>query len=108
MPDTNLNYIAGEWVAGASEIENRNPSDLSDLIGMFAQATPEQLDATLEQAQRAQAEWAAYGIERKYNVLMAIGTEMMSRAEELGTLLSREEGKPLAEGRGEVYRAGQF
>jgi len=33
---------------------------------------------------------------------------MMDRAEELGTLLSREEGKPLAEGKGEVYRAGQF
>ncbi|MFL4471811.1 aldehyde dehydrogenase family protein [Tateyamaria armeniaca] len=108
MHDTKLNYIAGEWVAGASEIENRNPSDLSDLIGMFAQASPDQLDATLEQALKAQAEWAAYGIERKYNVLMAIGTEMISRAEELGTLLSREEGKPLAEGKGEVYRAGQF
>jgi len=108
MNDTNLNYIAGEWVAGASEIENRNPSDLNDLIGMFAQASPDQLDATLEQAQRAQVEWAAYGIERKYNVLMAIGTEMMQRAEELGTLLAREEGKPLAEGKGEVYRAGQF
>ena len=33
---------------------------------------------------------------------------MMARAQELGTLLSREEGKPLAEGQGEVYRAGQF
>ncbi|MEO9648498.1 MAG: aldehyde dehydrogenase family protein [Roseobacter sp.] len=108
MPKPNLNYIAGQWVAGASEIENRNPSDLDDLIGMFAQATPDQLDATLDQAQRAQAEWAAYGLERKYNVLMAIGTEMMERAQELGTLLAREEGKPLAEGRGEVYRAGQF
>ena len=32
----------------------------------------------------------------------------MSRADELGRLLSREEGKPLAEGRGEVFRAGQF
>ncbi|MEO9896506.1 MAG: aldehyde dehydrogenase family protein [Paracoccaceae bacterium] len=108
MHSSNLNYIAGEWVAGGSEIENRNPSDLSDLVGMFAQATPGQLDATLDQAKHAQAEWAAYGIERKYNVLMAIGTEMMDRAEELGTLLSREEGKPFAEGKGEVYRAGQF
>lgn len=108
MHETKLNYIAGEWTAGVSEIENRNPSDLSDLVGMFAQASPDQLDATLDRAQQAQAEWAAYGIERKYNVLMAIGTEMMARAEELGTLLSREEGKPLAEGKGEVYRAGQF
>ena len=47
-------------------------------------------------------------MERKQTVLMSIGNEMMARAEELGTLLSREEGKPLAEGKGEVYRAGQF
>ena len=108
MTDTKLNHIAGEWVAGGSEIENRNPSDLTDLVGLFTQATPDQLDTALDAARTAQAEWAAYGLERKQAVLMAIGTEMMARAEELGTLLSREEGKPFAEGKGEVYRAGQF
>lgn len=102
------NLICGEWAAGEAEIENRNPSDLDDLIGLFAQASAEQLDATLDQARKAQAEWAHYGIERKQSVLMAVGNELMARAEELGTLLSREEGKPLAEGKGEVYRAGQF
>ncbi len=105
---THKNLIAGEWLAGDTEIENRNPSDVTDLIGMYAQATSDQLDATLARARTAQAEWAAYGLERKQAVLNAIGTEMMARAEELGTLLSREEGKPLAEGKGEVYRAGQF
>ncbi len=108
MSDTKLNLIAGEWAAGESEIENRNPSDLNDLVGIFAQASADQLDATLVQARAAQAEWAAYGLERKQAVLNAIGNEMMARAEELGTLLSREEGKPLAEGKGEVFRAGQF
>ena len=39
---------------------------------------------------------------------MAIGNELIARKDELGELLSREEGKPLAEGRGEVYRSGQF
>ncbi|WP_293575174.1 aldehyde dehydrogenase family protein [Phaeobacter sp.] len=108
MSDLGKNLIAGDWHAGDSEIENRNPSDLSDLVGRFAQATPDQLEATLDQARRAQAEWAAYGLERKQAVLMNIGNELMERAEELGRLLSREEGKPLAEGKGEVYRAGQF
>lgn len=108
MSDTKLNLIAGDWISGNAEVENRNPSDLSDLIGMFTQASEEQLQATLEQAQRAQAAWEGYGIERKQAVLMAIGTELIARSEELGTLLSREEGKPLAEGKGEVYRAGQF
>ncbi|MDU8927379.1 aldehyde dehydrogenase family protein [Alisedimentitalea sp. MJ-SS2] len=108
MSDTKLNFVAGEWVSGDSEIENRNPSDLSDLVGMFAQASSDQLDATLDQAHQAQREWAAYGMERKQAVLMNIGNELMARAEELGTLLAREEGKPFAEGKGEVYRAGQF
>lgn len=39
---------------------------------------------------------------------MAIGDELIARKEELGELLSREEGKPLAEGIGEVNRSGQF
>ncbi|WP_299355985.1 aldehyde dehydrogenase family protein [uncultured Shimia sp.] len=105
---TQLNLISGDWLAGESEIENRNPSDLSDLIGHFAQASSEQLEATLVQARVAQAEWATYGLERKQAVLNAIGNELMARSEELGTLLAREEGKPLAEGKGEVFRAGQF
>jgi len=108
MTELSRNFIAGQWVAGTGEVENRNPSDLGDLVGLYAQASSAQLDDALAAAARAQGEWAAYGLERKQAVLMAIGTEMMARAEELGTLLSREEGKPLAEGRGEVYRAGQF
>ncbi len=108
MTDLGKNYIAGDWVAGVAEVENLNPSDLTDSVGMFAQASGDQLDAALDAATAAQKEWAAYGLERKQAVLNAIGTEMMARAEELGTLLSREEGKPLAEGKGEVYRAGQF
>ncbi|WP_170450538.1 aldehyde dehydrogenase family protein [Ruegeria arenilitoris] len=95
-------------MAGDTTIENRNPSDLTDVIGLFAQASADQLSATLDRARIAQLEWAAYGLERKQAVLMSIGTELMSRAEELGRLLSREEGKPFAEGKGEVYRAGQF
>ena len=102
------NYIAGEWLAGASEIENRNPSDLSDLVGRYAQADAAQLDTALNAARDAQRAWAKTGIERRYDALMAIGNELMARADELGRLLSREEGKPLAEGRGEVYRSGQF
>jgi len=103
-----LNYIGGEWLSGESEIENRNPSDVTDLIGMYAQASEAQLDLALEAARDAQGEWAKVGLERRYNALMAIGTEMIARSAELGELLAREEGKPRAEGVGEVYRAGQF
>lgn len=101
-------YIDGTWTDGASTIENRNPSDTSDLIGRYAQADASHLDAALAAARRAQPIWWAAGIQKRHDVLMAIGTELMARADEIGRLLSREEGKPLAEGKGEVYRAGQF
>ena len=102
------NFIAGEWLEGDSIIENRNPSDLSDLIGTYAQASQAQLDKAFEAAEAAQKIWANTGLEARQTALMNIGNELMERSTELGTLLSREEGKPLAEGKGEVYRAGQF
>ncbi len=101
-------FIAGTWRDGATTVENRNPSDLSDLIGLFAQADRAQLDEALAAARRAQAEWAATGPQRRHDVLMAIGTELMASATEIGTLIAREEGKTLAEGKGEAFRAGQF
>lgn len=102
------NYIAGEWLASDNAIENRNPSDITDLIGTYAQAGTEQLERALDSARTAQKQWQATGLEARQTALMTIGNALMSRADELGELLSREEGKPRAEGRGEVYRAGQF
>ncbi len=108
MTETKNNFIAGEWLAGDTSIENRNPSDLSDIIGRFTQASRTQLNKALDAARNAQKIWAATGLETRQTVLMNIGNELIERSAELGTLLSREEGKPLAEGKGEIYRAGQF
>ncbi|TVS07475.1 MAG: aldehyde dehydrogenase family protein, partial [Rhodobacteraceae bacterium] len=102
------NFIAGDWLNGADTVENRNPSDLSDVIGHFAQADAGQLATALDAARHAAAEWGATGPQKRHDVLMAIGTEMMARTGEIGALIAREEGKPFAEGKGEVYRAGQF
>ncbi len=102
------NFIAGEWVDGSSVIENQNPSDLSDLIGTYAQADAAGLDDATASARKAQPIWARTGAEQRQAALEAVGRELMARADELGRLLSREEGKTLAEDRGEVHRAGQF
>ena len=107
MMNTEL-YIDGRWTAGTTEIENWNPSDVSDLIGLYSQASADQLDEALAAARRAQPIWWAAGIQKRHDVLMGIGTELMARAAEIGRIVAREEGKPLAEGTGEVYRAGQF
>ena len=94
MTTEKFNYIAGDWLAGESTIENTNPSDISDVIGVYAQANVAQLESTLDCACSAQREWAHAGLERRHDVLMAIGNELIARSAELGELLSREEGNP--------------
>ena len=103
-----LNLVNGEWTGGAETIENRSPSDVSDLVGLFAQADAGQVDAALAAAREAQPLWAAVGMEKRQAALAAVGGELIARAGEIGELLSREEGKPRAEGVGETFRAGQF
>lgn len=108
MSELFQNYINGQWVSGEQTVTNINPSDTSDIIGDYAQATPEQVKDALAAAQAGQAEWAKTGLEHRYNILMAVGDELIARKDELGELLAREEGKTRAEGAGEVYRSGQF
>ena len=102
------NFFAGEWHDAKEKITSINPSDTKDVIGHFARAESSHTQQALDAAQQAQPIWAACGLEQKQNALHAVGEELMRRADELGELLSREEGKPRAEGVGEVFRAGQF
>jgi aldehyde dehydrogenase (NAD+) len=101
-------YINGEWQAGVNIVANINPSDITETIGEFAQASGDQVKDAIAAARQAQPKWEATPLEKKQSILQAIGDEMIARCDELGTLLSLEEGKPFAEGRGEIYRAGQF
>lgn len=102
------NYINGEWVDSPQALVNLNPSDTRDQIGEFAEATPEQVTLAVQAALKAAPEWAQSTPQERFNVLDAAGSEILARKEELGRLLSREEGKTLAEGMGEVARAGQI
>ena len=104
--DSFKNYINGEWVAGVSAIPNVNPSDTSDVIGLYAQADETQTFAAIAAAKAAFPAWSMGGIQQRHDVLDAIGTEILARKDELGRLLSREEGKTLPEGIGEAARAG--
>ncbi|MBC3504455.1 aldehyde dehydrogenase family protein [Pseudomonas sp. SWRI59] len=106
--NTYKNFIDGQWCEGQATLANHNPSDISDLIGDYHQASTEQTLQAIQAARAAQPQWAAIGLEARQQALMAIGDELIARKQELGELLSREEGKPLAEGIGEVNRSGQF
>jgi aldehyde dehydrogenase (NAD+) len=102
------NLIAGEWVEGPKAVEDRNPSDVTDVVGEFAVAGPEQVDAAIGAAVGAGPAWAASTPQERFTALESIGLELAARADALGEQLSREEGKPRAEGVAEVQRASQL
>ena len=102
---THENYVGGRWVAGAGTALDVNPSDVSDAIGEYATGDATQVDAAVDAALHAAPQWAAATPADRFAALEAIGVELAARAEELGTQLSREEGKPKAEGVAEVLRA---
>ena len=102
------NYINGQWVPGASWSKNINPSDLSDVVGEYAQADAGQVEQAIAAARAAAPAWAAFNIQARADALEKIGAEILARKDELGQLLSREEGKTLPEGTGEVARAGNI
>jgi alpha-ketoglutaric semialdehyde dehydrogenase len=102
------NYIAGEWVAGATTSKDINPSDVKDVVAEYAQADQKQTETAIEAARAAFPAWAAFNVQARADLLDKIGSEILSRKEELGKLLSREEGKTLPEGMGEVVRAGNI
>ena len=100
------NFINGAFVDGPRARPNINPSDLSDLVGEYAQADRAQTHAAIAAARAAFAAWAGGNLQLRADLLERIGAEILARKDELGRLLSREEGKTLAEGVGEVARAG--
>jgi acyl-CoA reductase-like NAD-dependent aldehyde dehydrogenase len=102
------NYIGGEWLEGSATVDDVNPSDLSDVVGEFAVADEAQVDAAIGAAEAAAPAWAASTPAERFTVLERVGLELETRAQELGEQLSREEGKPRAEGVGEVLRASHL
>lgn len=103
----NPNLINGEWVEGEAA-PNINPSDTNDVVGYYARATLDDAHQAIAAAKAAAPRWARSGPLERHAVLAKASREILGRREELGALLSREEGKTLSEGIGEVTRAGQI
>src|SRR3954462_4309783 len=108
MMAVHQNYIAGAWAEAAEPAPNINPSNLSDVVGEYARANETQVRAAIAAARAAFPAWSRGGILERHTILRKAAEEIRSRTEELGRLLSREEGKTLPEGIGEVTRAGQI
>ncbi len=101
------NLIAGEWT-GTTATANINPSDTNDVVGEYAQGNASDMNAAIAAAKAAFPAWSRSGILERHAILRKASDEILARKDELGRLLSREEGKTLAEGIGETVRAAQI
>ena len=108
MTELYKNYINGEWVEGNSVTVNINPSYTNDVIGNYTRATKAQTEEAITSAKNAFASWSRTTPQERYEILKKASDDILARKDELGRLLSREEGKTLPEGIGEATRAGQI
>jgi len=102
------NLIGGQWVPATSYKANINPADTDDIVGEFAQADESGLDQAVVAAQAAFPAWAEATPQARADLLEAVGVRIAAEAESIARLLAREEGKTLAEAKGETLRAAQI
>lgn len=107
MSDQKQNFIGGSWVSGEAAA-NINPSNTADIVGHYARADAGQAKDAIAAAKAAFPAWSRSGLMERHAILRRASDEILARKEELGRLLSREEGKTLAEGIGETARAAQI
>ena len=102
------NYIGGAWVEGTGVTVNINPSDISDVVGEYTQASVAQTDEAIAAAKAALPAWSMATPQQRADALEMIGIELLARKDEIGRMLAREEGKPWSNGIMETARAAQI
>ena len=102
-------YLAGEWVNGedGATFDVTNPAR-GDVIAKVADLSRAQTARAIAAAEAAQKEWAAKTAKERANILRRWYDLMMENADDLGTILTAEQGKPLAEAKGEIGYGASF
>jgi alpha-ketoglutaric semialdehyde dehydrogenase len=101
------NYINGEWVEarGGEVIEDRNPANTDELVGMFPASGPEDVNLAVEAAKAAYKKWRLTPAPKRAEILFHAAEILIDRKEDYARDMTREMGKVLAETRGDVQEA---
>ncbi|QFY12514.1 aldehyde dehydrogenase family protein [Nonomuraea phyllanthi] len=104
MTTTVQNLIGGRWTGDPVTVR-RNPARPGEEVALSPSATPADVDAALTAAQEAQPAWAALPAPARGAILLDAADLLRARHADVAADLVREEGKTLAEAKGEVRRA---
>jgi aldehyde dehydrogenase (NAD+) len=101
------NFINGEWVAPKSgkTLENQNPANTDERIGLFPLSAQEDVDAAVSAAKEAYKSWRLLPAPKRAEILFRAAELLVKRKEEFSRDMTREMGKVLAETRGDVQEA---
>ena len=104
-----LCYVDGAWVdgAGAAPIEVRNPAS-GERLARVPDFNAADTERAVAAAQAAWPAWRACLAKERAAILRRWFELMLANAEDLAALMTAEQGKPLAEARGEVAYAASF
>jgi acyl-CoA reductase-like NAD-dependent aldehyde dehydrogenase len=101
------NFIKGEWIAAKSgkTMENRNPANTDEVIGVFPNSGPDDVNAAVDAARAASEKWRLLPAPKRGEILFRVAELLVKRKEEFSRDMTREMGKVLAETRGDVQEA---
>ncbi|WP_163848505.1 NAD-dependent succinate-semialdehyde dehydrogenase [Pseudooceanicola aestuarii] len=101
-------YLAGEWVQGDNgTFDVTNPAR-GDVIAQVADLSRDQIARAIDAAYKAQKDWAQWTGKERAQVLRRWFDLMMENQDDLGRILTAEQGKPLAEAKGEIAYGASF
>src|SRR6185295_13231426 len=105
--DTYRNFLGGKWLESTSSkiVENINPANTDDVIGSVRQATREEAIRAVDAAADAFRGWRGTPAPARGKIVARAARLMEEHKEELAQILTREEGKTIAESRGELQRS---
>ena len=101
------NYIGGRWTRArsGSQIENRNPANCTDLIGVFPDSSTDDALAAIAAAKDAYQSWRLVPAPKRAEILFKAAQLLIERKEQFAREMTREMGKVLDETRGDVQEA---
>ena len=101
-------YVGGEWIDGdGGTFDVTNPAR-GDVIAGVADLSRAQVAQAIDKAVAAQKDWAKKTGKERAQILRKWFDLMMEHQDDLGTILTAEQGKPLAEAKGEIAYGASF
>ena len=108
-PTPSQNFINGEWRDSSSgeTFAVTNPAN-DEVLAHVPALSPKDVDEAITSSHRAFYAWRDLPARKRSDILLAISQALVARVDEFANLITAEQGKPLAESRGEVLYAANY